>query len=501
MLNVCRTVCSQKLKTIRLFSSDTIFALSSGHGKCGVAVIRVSGKNSPTALKLLTDSNVLPKARSAILRRIKHPISKETLDRGLILWFPGPKSFTGEDSFELQVHGGIAVVNAILNALGSIPSLRLAEPGEFTRRAFHNAKLDLTEVEGLADLLQAETELQRRQAYLQTEGSLSKLYNKWKKTLTNGVAHVEAHIDFGETETLEPHLIEHVAKDIHILARDIEQHLADGRKGEILRNGVKTVILGEPNVGKSSLLNLLCERPAAIVTPIEGTTRDVLEVTLNIHGYPLVLADTAGLRSSTKDIIEKEGIERALKLYEKSNLVILVVDMEKYRNWKRIHEERGINKYLKEYVDKLKISNLIDASDENISFTKQCLVVFNKSDLGQDEDASIDEDHFVRISCKTEDGVAKLTHMISQKLRILCGEPSEEHPSMNQLRHRQHLSDCLKSLQLFLDEVSSDDTKEYDLVIMAEYLRKSLRQLGKLVGNVTTDQLLNVIFKDFCIGK
>ncbi|KAJ8911652.1 hypothetical protein NQ315_005998 [Exocentrus adspersus] len=333
------------LKFIRLCSSHTIFALSSGlfyvilflkgQGKCGVAVIRISGPDSERALQLVTNLSDVPKPRTAILRSITHPRTQEVLDKGLILWFPGPRSFTGEDSFELQVHGGVAVINAVLDALGSIDRLRLAEPGEFTRRAFHNGKLDLTEVEGLADLLQAETELQRKQAFLQTQGSLSKVYNKWKNALIKCVASIEAHIDFDETDTLELNLLQVMMEDVKNLSNEIQNHLLDGHKGEILRTGVKTVIIGEPNVGKSSLLNILCKRPAAIVTPIEGTTRDILEVTLNIGGYPLVLADTAGLRSKTEDLVEKEGISRALQLYEKADLVLLIIDSEKYVKWKK----------------------------------------------------------------------------------------------------------------------------------------------------------------------
>nr|CAI5833883.1 unnamed protein product [Callosobruchus analis] len=452
-------------------SSDTIFALSSGQGKCGVAVIRVSGPHSQEALLQLTRLQKLPEPRLAILRSIKHPVSLETLDKGLVIWFPGPKCFTGEDSFELHVHGGLAVVSAVLNALQAIPKLRLAEPGEFTRRAFYNKKLDLTEVEGLADLLQSETELQRKQAFLQSQGALSKLYNRWKQSLTSCVAHIEAQIDFEETETLELGLLEAVSKNVQKLVEEIERHINDGRKGEMLRQGVKTIILGEPNVGKSSILNLLCQRPAAIVTPFEGTTRDVLEITLNIGGYPLVIADTAGLRSETADQIEKEGIRRALELLDKCNLVLLVVDLEKYLKCEK---------------------------DRNDLFSKQCILVLNKVDLLHST-VDIDINNTVMLSCRTERGVSELTNILSDKLKALCGEPTEEHPSLNQVRHRQHLMDCVSYLKTFLKECSEGDAR--DLVIMAEYLRKALRHLGKLVGHVSSEQLLDIIFNEFCIGK
>ncbi|XP_057663869.1 tRNA modification GTPase GTPBP3, mitochondrial [Diorhabda carinulata] len=488
-------------RTLYSTKSDTIFALSSGYGKCGVAVIRISGSTSGTAFKLMTGLSVLPKPRVATLRSIKHPVSGETIDKGLILWFPGPKSFTGEDSLEFQVHGGIAVINSVLKALGTIRNLRLAEPGEFTRRAFFNGKLDLTEVEGLADLLQAETEAQRKQAFLQSQGALSNLYNKWKHILIQSVAHIEAHIDFEETETLEVNILTSVRQNIVSLAEDIEKHLLDGRKGEILRNGVRTIILGEPNVGKSSLLNLLCQRPAAIVTPIEGTTRDVLEVTLNIGGYPLVLADTAGLRANTLDLVEKEGINRALQLYEKSDFVILVLDAKKYSEWKEKAADGNFNRYIIDNVHKLKLKKLIEPRyvDNNVDivFNKPCLIVLNKSDLWTENNIANNE-NCIKISCITENGIDELIEAVTHKLKELCGEPSSEHPSMNQIRHRQHLTNCLKHLKLFL---AKNNSQNHDLVLMAEYLRKALRYLGKLVGSVTTDDLLDVIFKDFCIGK
>ncbi|KAG5894471.1 hypothetical protein JTB14_032499 [Gonioctena quinquepunctata] len=445
----------------RSCSSHTIFALSSGQGKCGVAVIRVSGAHAADALKLVLNSETLPKPRTAVLKHIKHPIRKETLDKGLILWLPGPRSFTGEDSFELQVHGGIAVVNQSLV---------------------------------LPIYYKQKQKFRGNRLFYKPEGSLSKLYNKWKQILTNSVAHIEAHIDFEETETLEHNIIEKVTYDIKNLAKEINEHLIDGRKGEILRNGVRTVILGEPNAGKSSLLNLLCQRPAAIVTPIEGTTRDVLEVTLNIGGYPLVLADTAGLTSNTKDIVEKEGIQRALQLYEKSDLIVLVIDSEKYVKWMEENGRKDFDGYVKYYVKKMKIPNLIATDNSSNLFSKHCLIVVNKIDLRSNVELEVDEEKCVRISCKTEDGVSNLIERLSDRLKILCGEPSVEHPSMNQMRHRQHLTECLNCLQLFMKE-----EKSRDLVLMAEYLRKSLRHLGKLVGNITSEQLLDVIFRDFCI--
>jgi tRNA modification GTPase len=311
------------------------------------------------------------------------------------------------------------------------------------------------------------------------------------------VAHIEAHIDFEETETIEEGVLDEVIVKVEELSKEIQQHLEDGRKGELLRTGVKTVILGEPNAGKSSLFNLLCQRPAAIVTPIEGTTRDILEVTLNIGGYPLVLTDTAGLRSKTDDVIEKEGISRAMQTYKDAELILLVVDSQKYVQWVHCSSSRNVVDYLKHYIKNLGLNNLVCEENQDFDniFTKNCIVVFNKLDLVKEQVNVEHHCQIIQLSCKHEEGVVNLVESITNKLKFLCGEPSAEHPSMNQMRHRQHLIKCLEYLNLFLTTSTSDT------VLMAEYLRKALRQLGQLVGTITTEQLLDVIFKDFCIGK
>lgn len=329
---------------------------------------------------------------------------------------------------------------------------------------------------------------------MQVEGSLSKLYNNWKSVLAKCVANLEAHIDFEETDTLEYGLIHQVRKDVEKLIQDIEKHLSDGRRGEILRFGVKTIILGEPNVGKSSLFNILCQKNAAIVTPIEGTTRDILEVTLDIEGYPVVIADTAGLRSETSDLIEKEGILKALQLFEISDLVLLVIDFQRFLEWSKRRNTISFKVYVQEYISSLNIGIIY----ENNQFNKPCVLVVNKSDLIIGK-INFDVDQIIFVSCRTGEGIKSLVDNIAEQLRILCGEPNQEHPSLSQIRHRQHLNDCLTYLRLVFDENSSEESS--DIVLMAEYLRKSLRCLGKLVGSVTTEQLLDMIFKDFCIGK
>lgn len=301
-----------------------MFSLSSGRGKCGVAVVRVSGPQASEALHQITGS--LPKPRRAVLCRLKDPLKGDTIDHGLVLWFPGPHSFTGEDSAEFQVHGGPSVVTSLLNALGELPGLRHAEPGDFAKRAFFNGKLDLTEVEGLADLIHAETEAQRKQALRQMEGDLGRLYNSWRAELLRLVAHVEAVIDFGEDENIEDGILDEVKVKVSNLHRTVVDHLSDGRRGERLRAGVHVAIVGAPNAGKSSLLNILCQRPAAIVSPHAGTTRDVLESALDICGYPVILSDTAGLREAN-DPVEQEGVRRALTRATTADLKILIGDV------------------------------------------------------------------------------------------------------------------------------------------------------------------------------
>ncbi|XP_076444183.1 5-taurinomethyluridine-[tRNA] synthase subunit GTPB3, mitochondrial-like [Babylonia areolata] len=305
--------------------SKTIFALSSGHGRCGVAVIRVSGPSCSEALRRLCGQQTLPSARQAVLKRLRDPSTGEMIDRGLVLWFPGPGSFTGEDCAEFHVHGGTAVVSAMLEVLGSLPGLQPAEPGDFTKRAFMNGKMDLTEVEGLGDLIHAETSAQRRQALRQMEGHLGNLYSDWRTRILKCLANVEAFIDFSEDENIEEDALDSATAEIEKLCEELENHLSDNRRGERLRDGVHVAIIGEPNVGKSSLLNALCQRPAAIVSPMAGTTRDVVETAINLAGYPVLLSDTAGLRD-TEDAVEQEGVRRALLRASQADLKVLVLD-------------------------------------------------------------------------------------------------------------------------------------------------------------------------------
>ncbi|XP_068021163.1 tRNA modification GTPase GTPBP3, mitochondrial isoform X1 [Melanerpes formicivorus] len=461
---------------------DTIFALSSGHGRCGVAVIRASGPGSRGALQSLTGHPELPPPRVLALRRIRDPATAETLDRGLVVWFPGPQSFTGEDCAELHLHGGPAVVSGVLRALGRLPGLRPAEPGEFTRRAFRRGKLDLTAAEGLGDLIRAETEAQRRQALRQMEGELGQLYQHWSETLTQALAHLEAYIDFSEDDNVEEEVLSQVDATVRALEKEIGAHLQDGRRGELLRGGVHAVIAGPPNVGKSSLLNLLCQRPAAIVSPVAGTTRDVVEVALDIGGYPLVLSDTAGLRDAT-DPVEQEGVSRARDRLRQADLVLAVLDATAVPS-----EPMGLGDALGSFLPPT---------------APPCILVLNKSDLLQGAEGTLPaacaRGHSMLptslLSCKTGEGLDHLLELLAQQLAQLCGDPLAGSPSLTQSRHSLHLGDCATALAQYHQE------RQQDLGLAAEQLRLARRHLGRITGHVGAEEVLDIIFRDFCIGK
>ncbi|XP_071434147.1 tRNA modification GTPase GTPBP3, mitochondrial [Pithys albifrons albifrons] len=461
---------------------DTIFALSSAPGRCGVAVIRASGPGSRGALQTLTGTPKLPPPRVLALRRIRDPVTAETLDRGLVVWFPGPRSFTGEDCAELHVHGGPAVVSGVLRALGRLPGLRPADPGEFTRRAFRRGKLDLTAAEGLGDLIRAETEAQRRQALRQMEGELGQLYQRWSDTLTQALAHLEAYIDFSEDDNVEEEVLCQVDGTVRALAQEIGAHLRDGRRGELLRGGVHAVIAGPPNVGKSSLLNLLCQRPAAIVSPVAGTTRDVVEVALNIGGYPLVLSDTAGLREAT-DPVEREGVTRARDRLCQADLVLAVLDATAVPPGLA-----GLGSAL---------GALQPPPDT------PCVLVLNKADLlrvsgGPLRDTCTQSPPLpptTLLSCKTGEGLDHLLELLAQQLAQLCGDPLGGSPSLTQSRHSQHLGGCATALARYGQE------RRRDLALAAEQLRLARRELGRITGHVGTEDVLDIIFRDFCVGK
>ncbi|XP_067894016.1 tRNA modification GTPase GTPBP3, mitochondrial isoform X4 [Heterodontus francisci] len=494
--------CNFRASFVRMQCSDsrersTIFALSSGHGRCGVAVIRVSGPASSDALICLTGQRPLPLARAAVLRPLLDPRSGECLDMALVLWFPGPHSFTGEDCCEFHVHGGSAVVSGVLQALGYLSMLRQAEAGEFTKRAFQNGKLDLTEVEGLGDLIHAETEAQRRQALRQMTGDLGHLYRGWSERLTRCLAHTEAYIDFSEDDNIEEGVLRKVDGDVHALQGEINSHLRDSRRGERLRDGVHVAIVGAPNTGKSSLLNSISQKPTAIVSPIAGTTRDVVETALNIRGYPVFVSDTAGLRE-TSDIVEQEGVRRARERLQQADIVVVVVDTMELPL-----DLTGMACFLQNYLSEV----IMHESDEHQAKTSPAvadwIVVCNKTDLVQLEDLNklhlvLKEHGLPRVcllSCKTGSGFNDFLHLLGEQVEKMCGNPLAGSPSLTQARHRLHLQNCTHALMQYQQH------RELDLVLATEQLRMALRQLGKITGKIGAEEILEVIFRDFCIGK
>ena len=441
--------------------ADTIFAPATAPGQAGVAVIRVSGPGAAAAVVDLTRSAV-PAARSAVLRTLRGP-DGDVIDRGLLLWFPGPHSFTGEDIVEFQVHGGRAVTAALADALIARPGVRPAEPGEFTKRAFLNGRLDLTEAEGLADLVAAETAAQRRQALRQMSGSLGGLYETWRTDLISLLAHVEADIDFPD-EDLPDGLAATVRPRVIALRDRIAAHLDDGHRGERLREGLYVVIVGPPNAGKSSLLNALARRDAAIVSTTAGTTRDVIEVHLDIGGYPVLLADTAGLRRAA-DAVEGEGVRRALARAAQADLKIVLADAT-------AADAAGAE-----------VAALIDADS---------LVALNKIDLAPATGPVEAAGHPAwPVSVKTGAGMAAFLSALEDMVasRLDAGGA----PTLTRARHRAALEDCRAALERSLGA----DAPE----LLAEDLRLAARALGRITGRVDVEDILDVVFADFCIGK
>ena len=427
-----------------------------------ISVIRLSGPRAADALMALTGKATLPEPRRMVLRTLRDPSSGEAIDRGLVVRFEAPNSETGEPMAELHLHGGRAVVGAALDAIARLGFCRLAEPGEFTRRAFEHGKLDLTEAEGIADLVAAETAAQRRQALQQMDGALHRLYETWRSAGLRALAHLEAAIDFPD-EDLPSGLADEVRTAIAALQTEISTHLAD-RRGERLREGLSIAIIGPPNVGKSSLLNLVARRDAAIVSETAGTTRDVIEVHLDLGGWPVVLADTAGLRASP-DAIEQEGVRRAKARAAAADLRLLVLDAS--GDWRA---ERD---------------TLIAATENwNPAFD---IVVANKSDLATAEGADV-----VALSASSGDGLPALLTRLERSAGALMQEGAGVVP-LTRTRHREALVECQAALgrALLAPEVA----------LAAEDLRLALRAIGRITGTVRIDELLDVIFRDFCIGK
>ncbi|MFP6744374.1 MAG: tRNA uridine-5-carboxymethylaminomethyl(34) synthesis GTPase MnmE [Alphaproteobacteria bacterium] len=449
------------------FDQATIFTPATAPGRAGIAVIRLSGMAAGAALAALAGD--LPPPRRASRRRLRAPHGGPVLDHALVLWFPGPASYTGEDAAELHLHGGPAVVAAVIDALATVPGLRPAEPGEFTRRAFYNGTLDLTAVEGLADLIAAESEAQRRQALRQLDGVLGALYDGWRADLGRALAHVEAAIDFSD-EDLPDTLVEQLGHTIGNVSGAVTQHLDDNGRGERLRDGLFVAIVGAPNVGKSSLLNRLARRDAAIVSDLAGTTRDVIEVHLDLGGLPVTVADTAGLRdgvehSTDADPIEAEGMRRSLARAGSADLKIAVFDAGAWP----------------------------DTDDRTRALVDdRTLVAVNKVDRAPLPAAAALEHHPVwPLSCTTgyglDDFVAALGHAAAARL-----QPAGT-PALTRSRHRAALTDCAEALARYPLAAAPE--------LGAEELRLAMRALGRITGRVDVEDLLDVIFAEFCIGK
>ena len=442
----------------------TIYALSTGPGVSGIAIIRVSGEDTSKVIKSLTGTQ-LPKARIATLRKIYNIDTSELIDEGIILWFPGPESYTGEDMAEIHIHGGKAVILAVQNEIAKIENCKLAEPGEFTKLAFQNGKINLLKAESIADLISAETEIQRLQAIKIMKGKSSDKFNEIREKLLKLLSFVEAKIDFPDEDLPEENLVR-IKNDSLDVINEIGKILNDQKVGEIIREGFKIAIVGPTNAGKSSLLNNLSNREVAIVSEIAGTTRDVVETHLNIDGYPVIISDTAGIRDS-KNEIEKKGIKLALKRAEKADLKLVVVDA------KSIDLSPFLNDLLK----------------------KNAILVVNKSDLIKNKlDQDVSKFDHVLISLKNNLNIDKLILKIKNNLKNRF--ISEEDILITRERHRQHLVQCVEHLKNFLYK---NDKKDFDKA--AEDLRLATRHLGMIVGKVDVEEILGSIFNDFCIGK
>ena len=442
----------------------TIFALSTGPGTSGIAVIRISGEETSKIIKLLT-GKAIPKPRVATLRKINKIDTSELIDEGLILWFPGPESYTGEDMAEIQVHGSKAVVEALHSTLSDIENCRLAEPGEFTKLAFQNGKINLLKAESIADLISSETEIQRQQAIKIMNGKSADQFNYLRDKLLKILAHVEAKIDFPE-EDLPNNILDEIKNSSDEVIIKIKKILNDRKVGERIREGFKIAILGPTNAGKSSLMNHLSNRDVAIVSEIAGTTRDVIETHLNLDGYPVTISDTAGIRDS-KDEIEKKGIKLSLNRAEEADLKLVVVEAKNL-----------------DFTDILK-----DLLDDN------AILVVNKSDLlEKDVDPKIKKINHVLISIKENKNIEELISKIKNNLKNKF--ISSDDILITRERHRQHLQQCLDHINNFNQKKEIEDFDK-----AAEDLRLATRHLGMIVGKVDVEEILGSIFNDFCIGK
>ena len=440
-----------------------IYALSSGRGPSGIAIVRISGKDTIKVCKNLTKLKDINSNEVNFCKFYDPKLNKLIDPEALLLLFPGPNSYTGDDLAEFQIHGSNAVINALLKALSEQENCRLAEPGEFTKLAFQNDKIDLLKAESIGDLIHAETELQREQAVKLVQGNASNYYNDLREKLIKSLSYIEAKIDFAEDDLPEK-VLKEAQNTIKEIYKNIHKIIEDNKIGEKIRDGFRVSITGEVNAGKSSLLNLIAKRDVAIVSDEAGTTRDVIETFLNLDGYPVILADTAGIREA-KNEVEKKGISLALGKFKEADLNIVVID----------NSSNNINNEIKKMIN------------------KDTIVLLNKSDIQDKQNHKFEADT-VLASVKDNKNIDKLINRIKQKL-------SQKFTSNNSVlitreRHRLKLNKCLKEIDNFLQK---DQNK--DLELAAEDLRMATRHLGAIVGKVDVEEILGSIFKDFCIGK
>ena len=504
-------------------SADTIFALSSGAGRAGVSVIRVSGPQARDAITQLApvSSGELPPPRRAVLRSLVRPPADgddggggggdstwqpETIDQSLVLWFPGPRSFTGEDVVEFHTHGSRAVVAAVLEALGTVRGLRLAEAGEFTRQSFMNGKMELTQVEGLSDLINADTEEQRKQALAQMSGVQRRRYEGWRQSLLKSLAYTEALIDFGEdADDVTVDALGVARADVRALGDQLRAQLSDGRRGEVVREGVRVAIVGPPNAGKSTLLNLLAQREAAIVSPIAGTTRDVVRVTLQLGGLPVELADTAGLREKTDDPIEVLGMRRAADEARRAHVQLWVCDAAAPPRSLQLFEEStaaagdaGAAGWAAEAEAEV-------AAEREEGEEPLRLLVHNKVDTLAAEAPRLAVEGLPGaqqwwVSCTTQAGLQPFLDALSGLVATRYGAAEAGEPALiTRARHREHVGAALDALDAFERLAAQGEAAPLDLA--AEELRTAANELGRISGRVDVEELLDVIFRDFCIGK